>query len=174
MSDTATAKTAWLARIERARATWEELVAAAARVGFERPGAAGAWTFKDVAAHLNGWRERTVARMEAAASGAESVAMPWPTGMDGETDAGTEEINRWFYERGRGRSIEEILAEATEQYQRILAATRAVAEPDLLTPGRYPWLGNYALCEVIAGSNEHLYVEHEPAIRHWLETAATS
>lgn len=171
MGESATDKAGWLERVERARATWEELVAAAERVGFERPGAAGDWTFTDVAAHLNGWRERTVARLEAAANDTEPGGTPWPASMDDETDDGVEEINRWFYERGRGRSTDEILAEARDQYRRIRAATQAVSEEDLLAPGRFPWLGNHALSEVLAGSNEHLHVEHEPAIRDWLSRA---
>jgi len=31
----------------------------------EEPGAMGEWTFKDPASHLTGWREQTIARVEA-------------------------------------------------------------------------------------------------------------
>ena len=61
-----TSKQEWLDRIERGRAAWEELVAQAGEAAMDEPGAMGDWSFKDVAAHLNGWRELTVARLEAA------------------------------------------------------------------------------------------------------------
>jgi hypothetical protein len=63
-----TSKAEWLDRIERARQTWEEIVAAVGEAGMEQPVAGGDWTFKDIAGHLNGWRIRTVARLEAAAA----------------------------------------------------------------------------------------------------------
>lgn len=164
----ATSKTEWLERLEQARATWEEIVAEAGDADLDRPGAMGDWSFKDVAAHLNGWRMRTVDRLEAAARDQPPPPAPWPAELSDETDEGTEAINRWFYEQNRDRPAAEILSESREQFQRMRAAVEAIPEEDLLTPGRYPWLDGYPLCAVLAGSFEHLYEEHEPAIRAWL------
>ncbi len=62
-----TSKAELLGQIEQAQATWEELAAAAQRSDMHRPGAIGEGSFVDATVHLNGWRTRTVDRLEAAA-----------------------------------------------------------------------------------------------------------
>ena len=172
MSAAPTGKAGWLDRIEREQETWEAIVTEVGEVGMERPGAAGDWTFKDVAGHLNGWRERTVDRLEAAAHDEAPPPAPWPDGLSDETDEGVEAINRWIYERNRDRPAGEILAEAREQFRRMRAAVEAVPEDDLVTPGRFPWLGGEPLSAVLDGSFGHLHEEHEPALRAWLACQA--
>ena len=70
---------------------------------------------------------------------------------------------RWLNEAGRLA-----LAEALPTFSG--AAVESISEPDLLTPGRYPWLDGYPLSEIVLGSVEHLHDEHEADIRNWLET----
>lgn len=168
MSATTVSKTEWLERLERGRQTWEAIVAEVGEADLDRPGAMGDWTFKDVAAHLNGWRTRSVDRLEAAAQNASPPPNPWPGELDEGSDEDLEAINRWFYERNRERPAVEILAESRAQFRRMREAVEAIPEADLLAPGRYPWLGDWPISAVIEGSLEHLYEEHEPSIREWL------
>jgi hypothetical protein len=168
MSAATTGKAGWLDRIERAQRSWEAIVAEVADAGMERPGAAGTWTFKDVAGHLNGWRRRTVDRLEAAVRDEVPPPSPWPDELNDETDEGVEAINGWIYERNRHRPAAAILAEAREQFRRMWAAVEAIPEDELVTPGRFPWLGGAPLSAVVAGALDHLHEEHEPAIRAWL------
>lgn len=160
-----TSKTELLEQHDKVVATWNELAEAALQADPTRPGAMGDWTFVDVAGHLNGWRERSVRRMEAAANGTVPTP-PWPDELSDETDEGTDEINDWIYAQYHDRPLDEILAEAQEQWQRIRTAAEAIPEADLLTTGRYPWLSDYPLGEVLNG--EHLLEEHEADIRNWL------
>jgi hypothetical protein len=162
-----TTKAGLLEQLDKTVATWEELAEAALREDVNRPGAMGDWTFVDVSGHLNGWRARSVSRMEAGANGTEP-SQPWPEDLSDATDEGTDAINDWIYERYHDRPIEEILDEAREQWRRLRAAAEAIPEPDLLAPGRYPWLGGYALGEVINGATAHFHEEHEADIRNWL------
>jgi hypothetical protein len=168
MHNKSTTKSGWLDQIEQARQTWETAVAEIGDTGLEQPGVTGDWTFKDVASHLNGWRELTVDRLEAAAGDGSQPPFRWPDGMSEETRAGVEEINRWFYERDRVRPAAEILAISREQFRRMRDAVAATSEEALLTPGRFPWLGELPLSAVLTGSFEHLYVDHVPEIRDWL------
>jgi hypothetical protein len=172
MSAATTDKAGWLERIEREWETWEAIVAQVGDAGMDRPGATGDWTFKDVAGHLNGWRERTVDRLEAAARDQAPPPTPWPADLSDETAEGTDAINRWIYERNRDRPAAAILAESDEQFRRMRAAVEAVPEDALLTPGRFPWLGgeplSAPLSAVLDGSFDHLHEEHEPEIRAWL------
>jgi hypothetical protein len=149
---------------------WDELAAEALQADPTRSGAMGDWSFVDVAGHLNGWRVRSVARLEAAASGAEPPPPPWPDGLSTETDEGVDAINRWIYEQYHDRPLAEILSEAQDQWRRMQAAAEAIPEPDLLTPGRYPWRGGYPPSEVITGAAAHFHEEHEADIRHWLSS----
>ena len=162
-----TTKAELLDQLDKAVATWDELDEGAQGADPDRPGAMGDWTFVDVAGHLNGWRARSVGRVEAAANGTEPPS-PWPQDLNDETDEGTDEINRWIYEQYHDRPLAEILAESRDQWRRLRAAAEAVPEADLLTPGRYPWLSDYPLGEVINGAAAHLHEEHEADIRNWL------
>jgi hypothetical protein len=162
-------KTDWLAKIDQTQQTWESIVNEAGPERLDQPGAAGDWTLKDVAGHLNGWRARTVARLEAAArNDTEHPANLWPSDLSDETEEGTEAINAWLYEHYRDLPAEDILGEAREQFGRMRAAVEALSDEELNTPGRYPWLGDYPIAAVIEGSSEHLFEEHEPALREWL------
>lgn len=168
MSAATTGREGWLDRIERAQESWEGIVAEVGDAGMDRPGAAGDWTFKDVAGHLNGWWERTVDRLEAAVRDEAPPPPSWPAGLSDETDEGIEAINRWIYERNRDRPAADILAESREQFRRMRVAVEAIPEDDLVTPGRFPWLDGAPLSAVLDGSFGHLHEEHEPAIRAWL------
>ncbi len=171
MTATPTTKNGLLERIDAERAGWDALLAEVGDERMERPGAAGDWTFKDVVAHLNGWREVTVARLQAASRGEAPPSPPWPAGLDDDTDAGTEAINQWLYERDRDRPVTEVVAASREQFGQMRAAVAALPEADLTTPGRFAWLGGAPLSAVLDGTFEHLHEEHEPAIQAWLANA---
>jgi hypothetical protein len=130
-------KAALLDQIERERLLWEQLVRAVGEERMEQPGAAGAWTFKDVVAHLNGWRVRTLARLDAARTGAEPAPPPWPADLDEDSDAGLAQINAWIERAGRERSLEEVLGAARRSFDQMRDAVLALAEEDLADPSRY-------------------------------------
>ena len=126
----------------------------------------GEWTFKDLAAHLLFWNERTLARLEQGPGG--TIPTPWPASMGAEDDIEDwDEVNAWIRAQYWGRSLRDVLAETDRQYERFAAAIAAMPEDDLMTPGRWGW-GDSALVD--AKFFGHLHEEHEPAIRAWLQT----
>ncbi len=158
-----------LTAIDAERRYWDALVAAVEAAGLmNRPGTNnGSWTFKEMAAHLNGWRGVTVARLEAASRGAGPPAHPWPAGMEEGTDI--DAINAWFAARDKNRSATEVLAETTAQFDAMGAAVAGMTADDLLTPGRFAWLGDLPIGPAVLGySFVHLHTDHEPDIRAWL------
>ncbi len=148
---------------ERERALWRDLVD---EVGVERmtePGPMGPWSFKDLAAHLLGWRDRTIDRLEAVAAGRDEPAPPWPSDLDDD-----DPINAWFQKRSAARSVGAVLDDVDRSYERLANAIAALPE-DLVT-GRdaLPWMEGESLAETNLFG--HLYDEHMPSIRTWLAT----
>ncbi|MCA1667137.1 MAG: ClbS/DfsB family four-helix bundle protein [Thermomicrobia bacterium] len=169
MPETTPTKDDLLAAIVVERRYWDTLVATVERAGLmDRSGTNnGSWTFKEMAAHLNAWRGMTVARLEAARRGAGPPAHAWPAGLEEGRDI--DAINAWFAARDKDRPATEILAESAAQFDAMGAAVAAMPPDDLLTPGRFAWLGDLPIGPAVLGySFTHLHTDHEPDIRAWL------
>ena len=132
----------------------------------EEPGAMGDWTFKDVAAHLTGWRQRTIGRFEAAARNEPPPPNPWPAELGEEED---DPINDWIHERSKDRPVDEVLAEADATYDEFIAAIEALPSEAVVDPNRFDWLEGQALADSDFGG--HLD-DHEPDVRAWLNARA--
>jgi hypothetical protein len=156
-----TTKAKLLQQIETERAYWNDLVGEVGEDRMEQPGPMGAWTFKDLTAHITGWRNRTIDRIEAGPGS--DPAPAWPNQLTED-----DEINDWIYVRNRNRPLQRVLADADLSFKRLAAAVRALPEEDLTTPGRFSWLDGAAL--VHTDFFGHLHAEHEPSIRAWLAT----
>jgi hypothetical protein len=156
-----------LAQIDHERTLWEQLVAEVGEEQMLEPGATGHWTFKDVVAHLSGWRANTLARLEAALRGHAPAAPPWPGHLDEEEDV--EEINAWIYQANRDRPLRDVIDEYHRSFSMMRDAVSALSERDLTEPGRYDWMEGVPLASVITGSFGHLHEEHESVLREWLD-----
>lgn len=162
-------KAALLDQIERERLVWEELLAAVGEARMEQPGATGEWSFKDVVAHLNGWRVRTLARLHAARTGAEPAPPPWPADLDEDSEAGLAQINASIERAGRERSLQEVLGESRRSFELMRDAVLALSDHELTDPSRYPWMGGEPVGAVIGYAFGHFHEEHEPALSAWLD-----
>ena len=151
-----------LQQIQDEREAWNALLAEVGEDRMEEPGPMGDWTFKDLAAHLTGWREWTLARLEAGPDGDVPPA-PWPASLT--TD---DEINDWIHEQHRDRPLRDVLADADQAHRRLASLIETMPEEDLTTPGRFEWAGNTPLVELDFFG--HLHEEHEPSIRAWLQS----
>ena len=158
-------KAALLELIERERGLWDDMVAEIGENRMLQPGATGDWNFKDVVAHLNGWRIGTLARLAAARDHSDPAAPPWPADLD-EGDVDT--INDWIYRANRDRPLGAVLGEYRHSSQRMYDATSALSEHELNDIDRYPWIAGHRLADVITASFGHFHEEHEPVLRDWL------
>jgi hypothetical protein len=157
-----TSRAELLHTIERERAAWQALLAEIGEERMHELGPMGAWTFKDLAAHLLAWDARTLAHIEAGPGGTPAPA-PWPASLDND-----DEINAWIQAHYRDRSLRAVLADTDRSYERFAALIGAMPENALLTPGRFDFMGDTALVE--GDFFGHLHEEHEPAVRAWLLT----
>jgi hypothetical protein len=156
---------ALLEEVRALRAALDRDVAEAGDERITQPNTFDEWSFKDVIGHLTDWRMLTAARLEAAQHGGEPT-VPGPGNLNEEDEI--DEINRWFFEQNRKKSVAEVLRESNDTFDRVEKALAALPEEDLFTKDRFPWLEGYALAAVIEGTSEHYRVDHEPAIRAWL------
>lgn len=149
-----------LAALAEQRAHWRGVLSRLDESRMEQPGVMGTWTFKDLVAHLTGWRKQTVARLEAAARGGEPQPPEWPGDPDDFQPA-----NDWIYAHNRDRPLQEVLAESEQVFNRLQAAVEALSEEDLMRPGRFAWLAGKPLVATILGSLDHYYGEHGLSLR---------
>jgi uncharacterized protein (TIGR03083 family) len=150
-------------RIDVGQVMWRELVAEVGEDRMDEPGPMGDWTFKDLAGHLLAWRERSIARLEAAAEGRPQPAPFWPRGMrDDDT------INAWIREQSAGRSATELVAAYDDSFDRLADALAALPPATLTDPAALPWLGGASAVDSDWAS--HLNEEHLPSVRAWLAT----
>lgn len=158
-----------LAAIERERDSWEALLAEVGEARMLEPGPMGEWSFKDLAAHLTGWRARTLQRLEAAANGQPEPDPVWPARL-----ATDDEVNDWIHEVNRDRLLGEVIAESRESYARLAEIVQRLPDAALYDPAYFPWLEGNALGPwiVLGGPFSHLHEEHDPDIRRWLAASA--
>ena len=152
-----------VALCQRERQVWRDLVD---EVGVDRmtePGPMGPWSFKDLAAHLLGWRDRTIDRLGAAADGRETPAPAWPSDLDDD-----DSINAWIQARSDARSVRDVLDDVDRSYERLANAIAALPEKLVARRDAFPWLEGESLAETDLFG--HLYDEHMPSIRAWLAT----
>lgn len=160
MADTPQA--AFAARVRDSRQVWRNLVA---EVGdrVNDPGPMGPWTFGDLAGHLLAWRNRTIARLEAAGRGEPEPPASWP--MDPED---TDAINDWIREQDRGRSAAEMIDAYDASFERLGAAVDVLPTELVSDPNAFPWLEGKTLSAI--DPLGHLREEHEQAVRAWLSS----
>ena len=154
--------------IEAIRERWRRLVADVGEERMEEPGAMGDWTFKDVASHLTAWRQRTIARLEAAARGEPEPPPPWAADL-GSRDLEDDPINAWIHERTGDQPLSDVLADADATYDAFIAAVRASRAEDAVSADRFAWLEGRSLVD--SDFSGHLD-EHEPDVRRWLARRA--
>jgi hypothetical protein len=148
-------------QIHDERAAWQVLLVEIGEDRMEEPDPMGAWTFKDLAAHLTVWGDRLNARIEAGPG--VYPPTPWPASMDDD-----DEINAWIHEQHRDRPLRDILADMDRSYERLAFLIETLPEDDLMTPGRFDFMGGKALVD--GDFFGHYHEEHEPSLRAWLQT----
>jgi hypothetical protein len=150
-----------LAELDGENQRWERLLGDIGADRMEEPGVAGAWSIKDIVAHLAAWRRRTVGRIEAVANGQPEPAPSWPAELLED-----DEINAWFHARDRDKSVRDVLAESRGVFQKLVAAVAKLPEDALSDPARFPWMEGAPLSG--AAFFGHFHDEHEADMRAFL------
>ena len=150
-----------LAELDSENESWERLLAEIGEDRMEEPGVAGAWSIKDVVAHLAAWRRRTVARLEAVAKGQPEPAPAWPAELRDD-----DQINEWFHARDRATSLRQVLSESRNVFRQLRSAVEKLPDEVLQDPSRLPWMQGAPLSGATLFG--HFHEEHEADMRAWL------
>lgn len=152
------------AKVRADRQVWRDLVEEVGRERMLEPGPMGAWTFRDMTAHLAAWRNTRIPMLTAIGRGEPIPSAPWPPAMDDDFDA----INAWFHDHDRDRSVEDVLADYDGSFERLAAAIEALPEAIAHDPNALPWAEGTAAVDI--DFTDHLHEEHLPDVRRWLAT----
>ena len=155
-----------IAAIRADQQLWRHLASEVGPQRYRAPGPMGDWSFADLAGHLLGWRNRTIDRLEAAATGGQEPAPPWPTELEDDDASGTEAINDWIRRRDAGRAPEELIEAYAASYDRLIAAIEAIPESRQADPDAFPWIEGPL---VEADFTSHLHDEHIESLHAWLD-----
>ncbi len=129
------------------------------------PGVVGAWSIKDILAHLFAW-EQLLLGWHAAGLRGEKPVLPAP----GLTWSEIDTLNATIYRQYRDRPLPEIQAESNRSYREILAFVESLPEADLFAPGLYEWLERANLAGYILANSANHYRWAKNQIRRWLAT----
>ncbi len=146
-------------KIRNRQAEFEELLAPLSETQMITTGVTGAWSIKDIVAHLNAWQSVLLNRLRAAATGGEPT-VPQNYNVD--------DMNERFYQENKARSLPDVMAEFRYNYQKILEAVALLSEDDLNNPHRYSWWDGEPFWPNIAGDTYEHIDEHIVSIQQWL------
>ena len=142
----------------RDRAEWDRLLA---EVGEERmlePRLPGAWSVKDVIAHVNWYeREMITAIEQRALVGSELWELP------------QDERNVPIYEQGKDLPLEQVLTESDQIFARLWTLVGELEDEDLIEASHFDQMPeDWEPWQVIASNTFEHYQQHIPDIRAWL------
>jgi uncharacterized protein (TIGR03083 family) len=150
-----------IAAIRADQQFWRELAAEVGPDRYTKPGPMGEWSFGDLAGHLLGWRNRTLARLDAFSRGEPDPPDPWPAELE-DDDA----INAWMHDHHADRSPAQLVADYDASYDRLVAIIEAMPDEKLTDPEAIPWVEAALVTVDFTG---HLHEAHVPSVRAWLE-----
>jgi hypothetical protein len=153
------ARLANILRAERTR--WNALLARVGLARMEKPGVEGAWSVKELVAHLT-WYERGIVEGARQALSSGTFTRRRPAGVE------LDEMNAQIAAASHTQSASDVLAEADDVFTQLLAVIEA-CPPDILNDPRrlglpedmVPWMG-------VANNSYAHYRQHESALRAWL------
>ncbi|HUF00019.1 MAG TPA: ClbS/DfsB family four-helix bundle protein [Anaerolineales bacterium] len=147
-----TTRNALLEAIETERNTLEQLLAGLSPGQMIEPGLVGAWSVKDVLAHLLEWEQMVLNWHAAGLKGKVPV-----TPADGFNWAQLPQLNQQIFEKHRDRSLADIQKEFEASYRKILKTIQSLSNEDLFTRGRFAWTRNNTLGAYFISSTSSHY-----------------
>lgn len=128
----------------------------------ERPGACGAWSVKDVLAHLHAWHVLTLG-WERAGSAGEAPMIPG----SGYSWAQIPALNHALFERARSDPWDDVVERLNGSHDRVIAVIESCTDDDLFTRRRFEWTGSTSVGSYLVSASSSHYAWATTLIRRW-------
>jgi uncharacterized damage-inducible protein DinB len=148
-------RTTLLETLKSERARWDALLAQVDEARMVQPGAAGAWSVKDIIAHVAWYEHETVGLLnQRALIGSEL----WYRSL--------EERNAAIFEANQDRSLSDVQEEAQRVFNELLAAVASLSEEELVDPSRFQHMpAEWTPWKAIASNTYEHYPQHIPDVQ---------
>jgi len=150
---------------------WEEVLASLSEEQITTPRFDLDWSIKDVIAHLWGWQQISIARMEGGVLDREPEFPKLVADLGDNWEDNADRVNAMTYEANHKKPWIEIHQIWREGFLYFLELGNKIAERDLLDGSRYPWLKGYSLAFIPVASYDH-HQEHLEKLIDWLREHA--
>ncbi len=155
-----------LVELRSARSEWDALisqvVARRGEVGMVEVGVAGTWSVRDLMAHLTSYDHWFVNAAEAQLHGE-------PPPIDGTEWMDWDERNAIHHQRTLHLSLDEVMTDSRQTYDRLLALVEALSEEFLIEPQQPAgMLQPFVVWEQLRGNTYEHYRLHMLDVRGWL------
>ena len=117
-----------------------------------QPNIVGAWSVKDVLAHLYEW-EQMVLRWLATSEKGETPHVP----AEGYKWNQLPALNEQIFQQYHSLSLEEIFALYKESHQQIMETIESIPEERLFTSGLFPWMNKNTLAAYFTSATSSHY-----------------
>jgi len=153
-----------LVTLQHARTEWNTLINSFDQADMGKPGLFGAWSIKDIIAHIT-WHEKEMVGLITAHAlvGSELWNLP------------TDERNAAIYEQVKDQPLEQVLAESEQVHQQLLDALPTLNDEDLTDPSGFPNMPlDWQPWMIIAQNTYEHYQDHMQDLQRSLEEGDSS
>jgi hypothetical protein len=140
------------------RADWEALLKQINQGRLTLPGVAGAWSVKDIIAHIT-WFEREMIGLikDHALEGSDLWNLP------------TDDRNAAIYEENRELSLAQVTEESAQVFQQLLELLPTLSDEDLTSPENFLYMPpDWQPRDIIAQNTYEHYQQHIPDLERWI------
>ena len=117
------------------------------------------WSIKDVIAHLWGWQQISIARVEGGLHDQEPQFPIWVAELQTGWEEHADQTNATIYKANHLLPWSKVYLNWRNGFLQFLELSERVSEKDLLDGSRYPWLKGYSLAHILLASYDH-HQEH--------------
>ncbi len=150
-----------LSTMRSEREAWEDLLSKVDEARMIEPGVEGEWSVKDVIAHITFFERSMANRLEQAMRGEPATRAPLEV-------LELDESNHIIFEQNRFLTLEQVLRDSRDTFERIYDATSSLSEEDLNAHRLSGEKLDEPLWEQITGDTYEHYHQHIPPLRKWL------